>query len=566
MLEELTVQNYALIDRVSIRFDEGLNVLTGETGAGKSILVGALSLLHGAKADTGNIRTGAAESLVSGVFSVRENEEAKAWLAERDIPVEDGEIIVRRTVKRQGRGTIYVQSAPITRGDLEVLAGCLFDLHGQHEHQSLMQEERHRSLLDRFGGIEGQVANLTQLFQQVSSLKKRYEKMVSSERERMREIDILKFAVEEIDEAQLKPGEEEELEQERRVLSQHEKLFGLLDELYENTAENRGGALANLRSARQAMDSANQIDTSLSPIAKRLDDVFFELEDVVEEIRNHRQGLEFSPDRLEECESRLALIHRLEKKYGNSVQEVLDYAEEARQQLSDLENWEEDKATLEQEIKEQERELLDRAGEISAKRKEHAEALGPRITEIIRTLGMAKADFQVSVEKRTNAQGRTSCGPYGLDSIAFRISPNPGEPLKPLADIASGGEISRVMLAIKTVLAESDQIPTLIFDEVDAGIGGEVALAVGQHMQSLGSYKQVLCITHLASIAVRADNHLRVEKHLEGERTLTDVRGVDGESRVHEISRMLAGDETGKTSRVHAEELLAKYGRSSHAG
>jgi DNA repair protein RecN (Recombination protein N) len=386
--------------------------------------------------------------------------------------------------------------------------------------------------------------------------------MVSSERERMREIDILRFAVEEIDEANLRVGEEEELEQERRVLSQHEKLFGLLDELYANTAENRGGALASLRTARQAMDGANQIDSSLSPVAKRLDDAFFEVEDLVEEIREHREGLEFSADRLEECESRLSLIHKLEKKYGNSIQEVLDYAEEARQQLSDLENWEEDKATLEQQIKEKEHDLLDRAGTISQKRKEHAASLGPRITEIIHTLGMNKADFQVAVEKRTNAQGRHSCGPYGLDTVAFRISPNPGEPLKPLADIASGGEISRVMLAVKTVLAESDRIPSLIFDEIDAGIGGEVALSVGEHMQGLGASKQVLCITHLASIAVRADNHLRVEKRLEGERTVTEVRPVSGDTRVHEISRMLAGDETGKTSRVHAEELLARYGRA----
>lgn len=563
MLEELTVQNYALIDRVSIRFEAGLNVLTGETGAGKSILVGALLLLYGAKADTGNIRTGTEESVVAGVFRIAGNEEARVWLRERDIQDEDDEVIVRRTVKRQGRGTIYVQSTPVTRGDLEELASFLFDLHGQHEHQSLMQEERHRSLLDRFGGIEEEVEQLTQLFHEVSGLRKRHEKMISSERERMREIDILKFAVEEIDEAALKPGEEEELEQERRVLSQHEKLYGLLDELYESTAENRGGALANLRSARQAMDGANQIDGSLSPLAKRLDDAFFELEDIVEELREHRSGLEFSPDRLEECEERLALIHRLEKKYGSTVQEVLDYAEEARQQLSDLENWEEDKATLEREIKEKESELLSMAGEISRKRKAHAESLAPRIEEIIKTLGMSKARFQVAVEKRTNAQGRHSCGPYGLDSVAFRITPNPGEPLKPLAEIASGGEISRVMLAIKTVLAESDRIPSLVFDEIDAGIGGEVALAVGRHLQSLGVHKQVLCITHLASIAVRADNHLRVEKRPDGERTLTDVHQVSGDVRIEEISRMLAGDQTGKTSRVHAEELLGKYGRTS---
>ena len=560
MLEELTIQNYALIDRLAISFSPGFNVLSGETGAGKSILAGALSLLHGARGDTGSIRTGAEEAVVSGLFSVADAPEAVTWLTERGIESDDGAVIVRRTVKRAGRGSIYLQNVPVTRADLEEFASLLFDMHGQHEHQSLLSGEPHRILLDRYAGLEERVGALGLQFAELATLKKRFERMLASERERLREMDILEFAVREIEAAQLRDGEEDELEHEKRVLSQHEKLFAALDQVVEQLAENRGGAVGSLRAARHAMDSAVHIDDSLSASAKRLDDLFFELEDVVETVRDYQTSVHFSADRLEACEDRLALIHRLEKKYGATIADVLGYLEEAKGQLSGLETWEDDKATLQREIQERERALFSAAKEISAVRKRAAVELGGRIESIITTLGMSKARFAVAVEPREGAGGKTSCGPTGLDVVSFRITANPGEPLKELKEIASGGEISRVMLAVKTVLAEIDHIRSLVFDEIDAGIGGEVALAVGTHLHALSRTKQVLCITHLASIAVRADNHIRVEKVAREDRTVTRISTVDGEARVEEIARMLAGDRTGTTSRGHAQELLAKYG------
>lgn len=562
MLEELSIQNYALIDRLVINFSRGFNVLSGETGAGKSILVGALSLLHGARADTGSIRSGAEEALVSGVFSVSDNQEALNWLSEHSIEPEEESVIIRRTVKRAGRGSIYIQNAPVTRADLEEFAALIFDMHGQHEHQSLLGGEQHRVLLDRYAGLEERVTALGLQFSEISGLKKRYERMLASERERLREMDILEFAVREIEAAALRSGEEEELEQEKRILSQHEKLFGSLDEIHEQLAENRGGAVGKLRAARHSMDSVVQIDDSLAPKAKRLDDLFFELEDVVETVRDYRSRVNFSTDRLEACEDRLALIHRLEKKYGSTIEEVLSYLDEARRQLAGLETWEEDKAQLEQQIGAGERDLLAAAREISSARKAAAAELGSKIAAIINTLGMAKARFTVAVEPRESSSGKATCGPSGLDVVSFRIAANLGEPLKELKDIASGGEISRVMLAIKTVLAENDHIQALVFDEIDAGIGGEVALAVGTHLHSLSQHKQVLCITHLASIAVRADNHIKVEKSPKDDRTVTRVAEIGGDQRVEEIARMLAGDRTGKTSRSHAEELLARYARN----
>jgi DNA repair protein RecN (Recombination protein N) len=560
VLEQLTIQNYALIDRLHIDFTEGMNVFSGETGAGKSILAGALSLLHGSRADTGAIRTGADETMVSGTFVVEGNEDAEAWLSEHAIEPEDGAVIIRRTVKRTGRGTIYIQSAPVTRGDLEDFTNLILDLHGQHEHQSLLSEDNHRKLLDRYAGLEEEVNALSERFGELTNLKRRRERLVSSEQERMREMDFLSYAVQEIEEANLTEGEEDELEQERSILSQHEKLAENLDSLYESLAESRGGALGQIREARHAMETVNGIDSGLSPVAKRLDDAFFELEDIAETVRDYASRVEFSAERLEQVEDRIAAIHRLEKKYGADISDVLRYAEEAREQLAALENYEEDKAQLEEDIKRTEREVLETAHEISRKRKAAAEELQRRIEGVLGALGMKKTRFHIGVEQKMSQAGKPVCGSYGIDSVAFRLAPNPGEPVKPLKDIASGGEISRVMLAVKTVLAEADRIQTLVFDEIDAGIGGEVALAVGEYLKQLSGGKQVMCITHLASIAVRADNHIKVEKLVEEDRTVTRVAVVDGSERVEEIARMLAGDRTGKTSRTHAEELLEKYG------
>jgi DNA repair protein RecN (Recombination protein N) len=560
MLEELHVQNYALIDRVHLEFAPGFNVLSGETGAGKSILIGALSLLHGARADTSAIRTGSDEAMVSGVFRVAGNREAVQWLAERGIEPEDGTILVRRTVKRQGRGQIYIQSAPVTRADLEQLTSLMFDLHGQHEHQSLLSEDNHRTLLDRYAGLEEEANELRERFSELSTLKRRAEKMRASEQERLREIDILQFAVNEIDDADLTVGEEEELDTERRVLSQHEKLFGLLDHIYELTAENRGGSLANLRAARDAMESVVQIDETLSSQASRLADAFYEVEDVAETIRDYRNAMEFSPQRLEACENRLVLIHKLEKKYGATIEDVLRYRDEAQGQLESLDNWEEDKADLEERIKALERDVLSAARSLSDRRKGAAVELGTAVESTVQNLGMAKTSFVVAVEQRASASGRPICGPHGIDSVAFRITPNPGEPLKPLSEIASGGEISRVMLALKTALAEVDHLFTLVFDEIDAGIGGEIALSVGHHLKELAGHKQVLCITHLASIAARADNHITVAKNVVNGRTTTQVDRIAGERRIEEIARMLAGDKDASVSRQHAEELLRKFG------
>ncbi len=559
MLEELSVRNYALIEQAHLTFGSGFNVLTGETGAGKSILVGALSLLYGGKADTEAIRTGSDEAVVSGVFVVDDNAEVGGWLSERGIEPEDGRVVVRRTVKRAGRGPIYLQSTPTTRAELAEFSSMLLDLHGQHEHQSLLSEDQHRRLLDRYAGIENEVDDLQRRFQEMSAAKRRYDELVAAEQNRERERELLEFAVTEIAEADLKPGEEEELDQERRILSQHEKLFAQLDQSYAALAESHGGALLRMREARSGLAGAAEIDDSLADASQRLDSLFYDLEDLAEELRGHRQTIEFTPERLEACEDRLALIHRLEKKYGAEIGDVLRYHDEAQQKLTALENFETEKAALADEIAERERDVRALAQQISKSRADAAERISKAILEVLQTLGMAAAQFEVRLTRKQSADGKPVCGPTGLDAVAFMIAPNTGEPLKPLRSIASGGEISRVMLAIKTILAASDSIGCLVFDEVDAGIGGEIAVAVGEHLQALSGFKQVLCITHLATIAARADNHIRVEKRVEGARTVTRIGEISGDQRKQEIARMLAGDREAEVSLSHAEELLLRY-------
>ncbi|MFP4267904.1 MAG: DNA repair protein RecN [Spirochaetaceae bacterium] len=561
MLEEIAIKNYALIEDLTASFHTGFNVLTGETGTGKSIIVGALSLLLGEKGDASFIRSGAEEAEITGVLRVEGNSEVSAWLEERGITPEDGTILLRRILRASGRGASFIQSTKATRQDLRDVTSLLVDLHGQHEHQSLLTIDNHRKLLDRYAGNEDRAKTLYNEFYRLSGLRRDLEELNSSERELLREKELLEYALDEIESAQLKEGEEEELDKERRVLNQHEKLFELFSHVHMSLAEARGGALVQLRTALDALKSITEIMPELSEEYERLENGFYELEDIESVVAGKKESIQFSPERLDECQERLQQIHRLEKKYGNTIGDVLSYAEESRKKLEGMETREERRKALEQDIENLQEGVLSLARELSQRRKSAAKELEGRIEKNLRELGMPKAAFRISTSYREGKEGKHSCGPYGFDKIEFLISPNEGEPLKPLREIASGGEISRIMLAIKTVFSETDRISSLIFDEIDSGIGGEVAVAVGGHLAELGKNKQVLSITHLASIAVRADNHIRVEKEEREGRTYTGIRPLDNEERIREIARMLSGDAESSSSLSHAKELLERYNK-----
>ncbi len=561
MLEELIVKDYALIERLTVSFDSGLNILSGETGAGKSIIVGAVSFLLGAKVDADVIRTGSEETSVSAVLRYDpKNQEIRDWLAEKDIQAEDGRLIVRRNLKRSGRGSAYIQEIPVTLNDLREFTAFLFDIHGQHDHQSLLRKETHRKYLDRFAGIENVVQEFNTLFLTLSERRKDLEVSLESERDRNKRLELLAYSVEEIKKVNPKSGESQELENEAARLGDFEKLSTHINNAVSAVLESEPSVLALLRKTKTSLEAAVPIDGQIKPFASRLNDLYYEIEDLAEQVRSYRDNLRYDPGRLEELEERLALLYRLKKKYGEDEDAILAYCNEAEREIESLNHLEEDRETLKTEIEVLEREIMERAAEIRKQRSAAAEILANQITDILHSLGMPKAKFTVTVIPKGQGPRGLICGPWGSEDVEFLISPNVGEPEKELIKIASGGELSRVMLAIKTVLAHSDTVETLIFDEIDTGIGGEVALAVGEHLAKIGALKQIFCITHLASIAVRADNHLKVDKFVEGDRTVTTVKPIPQQERRREIARMLAGDSAGSAALAHAEELLSKYG------
>ena len=584
MLEELSIRNYALIDSISLSFRRGFNVLTGETGAGKSIIVGSISFLMGAKAEADIIRSGCEEASVSAHISIGDaNRDVLEWLSSRDIETEDGSVIVRRNIKTSGRSSIYIQNVPVTRNDLADFMGLLFDLHGQHNHESLLRRENHRRYLDRFAGIEDEVACFYRVFTELTEKKKTYEASLSSERDRETRLELLNYAVEEIEKAAVRSGEIRELENESQRLSDFEKLAGFANNAAETFCDNDLSVLGLSRKARGALDSAALIDGNLAEIQKRMEDLYYEVEDVSRELRSYRDNLTFDPKRLEEVDERLALLYRLKKKYAtqptpdqNDEDAILAHLAQAKAEIETLSGAGENREKLKNEISALEKDMAARALALRQKRKTAAVQLGERITKVLTHLGMPNARFQAAILPKEQSGGTAMvCGPWGAEDVEFLISANTGEPLKDLARIASGGELSRVMLAIKTVLSSgetaalgelgksaggsSDSIETLIFDEIDTGIGGEVALSVGEHLASIGRHKQIFCVTHLASIAVRADNHFKVEKRTEGGRTFTGVGPLNSEGRRREIARMLAGD-MGEVALAHADDLIVKYG------
>jgi DNA repair protein RecN (Recombination protein N) len=462
-------------------------------------------------------------------------------------------------LKRNGRGSIYIQNVPVVRQDLQDFTSTMVEVHGQRDGHALLKKERHRELVDRYAGIADEVSSYGSVYADLGNKRRTLAAMASSEAERLREMELLRFASEEIDAAGLRPEEEDELLDEERRLSQHEKLFASVTQSRELLAES-DGAITRLRKARTQLESAGSIDPRLADGARRLDDAYYEIEDIGEFLTTYVDQMLFDPARLEFIEGRLATLQKLKRKYGPTLAEVVAYRSDAASRLASLENWEEGRAGLEEQITVLEADVKARAESISAKRVSAARKLEETVQSILATLGMPHARFLIRVERLPLSEGKVVVGPTGIDDLEFHVAANKGEPLRPLADVASGGELSRVMLALKTALAEDDGTPTMVFDEIDAGIGGEVALGVGLHLSGLASSRQVLCITHLASIAARADNHFVVEKKLDGERTVTRVSLLTGEARIREIARMLSGDSSSQVSLNHAADLVAKLG------
>jgi len=553
MLRELRIRNFAVVETATVAFERGLNVLTGETGAGKSILLDALLLLRGVRAQGDVIRTDSETATVEAVFEVSTGSTAVSVIDEAGLALEDGVLVVRRELARSGRHRAFVNDSPVTVGLLERLGDHLVEVHGQHEHQRLLESARQLDVLDRFAGAEEQRDRVAELYAKYREASAAVERTRGAERDRAQREDLLRFQVSELDAARLREGEEEELRAERRRLQHAERFTTGLAEVAALLDEDDASARSRVDRAARILSDLARLDPPFAAAADPLQTARVHLEESLSIARRLREEITCEPGRLEAIDERLDALTRLRRKYGDSEAAMLKVRDEAAAELRRLERHDEVLAAEERVQAELAAELQAAALALSERREAAAARLGPRVQRELRALGMERAVFVATTERGEPA----TVSARGLDRVEFRLAANAGDRPAPLARVASGGELSRTMLAVTAVLAARDGVPTLVFDEVDAGIGGGIAGVVGDKLAAAAEGRQVLCVTHLAPIAARAHHHLRVSKSVRAGRTRAAVAPLGGPERVAEIGRMLGGDPPSDAALRHARQLLA---------
>jgi DNA repair protein RecN (Recombination protein N) len=552
MLSELRIRNFALIDRLSVRLGPGLNVLTGETGAGKSIIVGALSLLLGERASSEVVRSGEERASIEGVFEVDGRDDLARLLDERGIEADDGVLVLKREVAAGGRSRAWVNGSPATASLLGEIGRMLVDLHGQHEHQTLLRRDEQRAILDAYAGTGDLVARVRAAHGAVADLRREAADLERRRREALQRADFLRFQADEIEKAALAPGEEEALEDEARRLSHSEELTSLSAQLYDAVTGSDRSILGTFGHLSRAVDHLLRIDPSQEGVRELYDTAYYALQELGERMERYAQTVEHDPARLDEIRRRQDLIFRLRTKYGGTIDEVLAIGRAARDELDLIDGADFELGALQKRLRHAAAELESLAAELTARRTEAAARLADEANAVLPDLGMSGGRFEVARLPLAEAAA------FGAEEVEFRVSLNRGFDPRPLSFVASGGEMSRIMLALKTILARLDAVPTLVFDEVDAGIGGRVALQVGDKMREVAGSHQVFAITHLPQIASRATTHLLVSKHERDGRTATEVATLEDDERIREIARMLGGDPESAVSLEHARELLER--------
>lgn len=553
MLRELRIKNFAVIESVTVPFAPGLNVLTGETGAGKSMLIDALLLVRGARAQTDVIRADAETATVEAVFGIDKHPGAAAVLEEAGLAADDGgDVVVRRELSRSGRHRAFLNDSPVTVGLLERLGDELVEVHGQQEHQRLLQPPVQLALLDRFADAEEQAERVASLVAKYRAASEDVERTRAAARDRAQREDLLRFQVSELHAARLRAGEEEELRAERRRAQHAERLMSGLAEVTALLDDDTDSVQGRLARAVRLLTDLGRVDAAFAAPVEPLESARAQVDDALAAVRGLRDGVVLEPGRLEAIDDRLDALTRLKRKYGDSEESLLRFADDAAAELDRLARHDEVLAGQERALVELRGELTAAADALSRTRRAASGRLAAQVERQMRGLGMERAVFEIAVE--TVAVDAVSA--RGVDRVEFRLSTNPGEEVRPLARVASGGELSRTMLALKAVLAKADRVPTMIFDEVDAGIGGRVATAVAHTLAAAAEGRQVLCVTHLAAIAALAHHHLRVAKSVRAGRTRVAATPLTGEDRIAEVARMLGGDAASSTALGHARTLL----------
>ncbi|WP_418920414.1 DNA repair protein RecN [Anaerotignum faecicola] len=555
MLEHLHIRNVALIKESEISFGDGLNILTGETGAGKSMIIDSLQFALGGRAGKDFLRHGEKQAAVEALFSVQ-SQALTEKLAENGIaPEEDGTLLITRTLSEAGKSVCRINGSTVTVGMLKEIAEDMIDIYGQHEHQSLLNPVKHIRLLDRFcgAGFGEAMEEYKNSRQRLKDLEKQLAILIGDESQREQRMDMLLFQKEEIEAAELREGEEDALLEQKKRLSSMERLIRLTGEsitlLYDGD-DRAPSACDQLGDALVKLQEAAEYDAALSPLADALADGYAAVEDCARELKREAEKQEADPEELERIEERLQLFYKLKRKYGGSIEAVLEFYEKAAQELEFLSNSSEKAAELSAKKAEEEKRLSALAETLTARRRATAEQVEEQIETALHDMEMKHARFHIQIEEKAD------WGADGKDKVEFLISANAGEPLKPLAKIASGGEMSRVMLALKTVLVDADEIGTFIFDEIDTGVSGRTARRVGEKMRFLGGKRQLLCITHLPQIAAMADNHFLIEKESDAGETVTRVTALDEEGAVREVARLM--NDVTETTLAAARELLAE--------
>jgi DNA repair protein RecN (Recombination protein N) len=549
MLTELRIRNFAIIESLTLPLARGFNVLSGETGAGKSIIVGALGLLLGERASADLIRTGADRATVEGVFDVADRPEIATLLDERGIDAEDSLVVLKREIAA-GRARAWVNGTTVNAGMLAEVGRLLVNLHGQHEAQTLLDGEAQRRILDAFAGATELAREVESAYEALAASRREIADLRRRRAEAEKRADYLRHVAQEIEGARLVDGEDVRLEDEARRLENAEELRELATGISSAIEGDEDTVLERLGTVERHLSSIQRIDPTLARLQELYDAAYYNLEALARELVEYESSVELDPARLDEVRRRRDLLFKLTKKYGASLGEVMEAGRQARAELDLVDSADLDLRTLEERERAAETTLRERSAALTATRAAASERLGNAVGDVLPNLGMPDGRFHVALVPAREI------GPAGAEHVEFRVSLNVGHEERPLARVASGGELSRVMLALKTILARLDRVPTLIFDEVDAGIGGRVGLQVGETMRRVASYHQVFAITHLPQIAARGHHHILVSKGARGGVTTADVAVLEGEPRVTEIARMLGGDPESDVSRAHARELL----------
>jgi len=551
MLTELRIRNFAIIEQVNLPLGEGFNVLSGETGAGKSIIVGALGLLLGERASADLIRSGAEKATVEGVFDVSRVKGIAALADERGIEVEDETLVLKREISTNGRGRAWINGATVTTTILAEIGRQLVNLHGQHDAQTLLDQESQRGILDAFGGADAQASLVRASHAELSAIRREIAALSQRRTDAEKRADYLRHVAKEIEDARLTPGEDVRLEDEARVLENADELRTLATSLGELLAGEEGSVLSQLGAAQRPLTSIERIDSSAARMQELFDTAFYALQELARSVEDYAGSVDLDPARLDEVRQRRDRLFGLLKKYGPTLDAVIETGKAARVELDLVDTAGLDIANLSARESDVRRRLGVEAEKLTEMRLSAAKKLAKAVDVLLPSLGMPDGRFTVSLTSRDEPTSE------GAEDVEFRVALNVGHEDRPLARVASGGELSRVMLALKTILARVDRVPTLIFDEVDAGIGGRVGLQVGDTLRRVAKEHQVFAISHLPQIAARAHHHIVVAKGAKGGVTTADITVLDGTSRVNEIARMLGGDPESKVSRAHAKELLS---------